>query len=110
MTRKNTLSALVLTVLFSFSGIAVPVKPVASEVTPLPEEIQSALSAPHASIIQGEALVTFHIDATGHVVLEEVETLNLDLYHHLWKTVRGMSTNDTTLVPGQTYQYKLTVK
>ncbi|GGH73205.1 hypothetical protein [Phaeocystidibacter marisrubri] len=107
MTFKLTLSTLALSMLIASSAIANPVKPVPTDVTPMPEEIAEVVSLTQSSNVYGRAKIKFHIDETGHLVLEEVHASNVELYHHIWKTVRGMEIQDTTVVVGQ--QNSLTI-
>lgn len=107
MTRKLKLSTIALSMLIASSAIANPVKPVPAENMPLPDEIAEVVSHTPSTAIYGKAEIQFHVDATGHLVLEEVNTSNIELYHHIWKTVRGMEIHDTTVVVGE--QKSLTI-
>ncbi len=107
---KHFLTALFTVVFMTAQGFMNPVNPTPLEMTPFPEEAQEAILSKSGSNVQGMASVTFHIDATGHVVVEGVNASTLGLENHIWKTVHGMETQDTTLVQGETYSVSFVVK
>ncbi|KAB2814285.1 hypothetical protein [Phaeocystidibacter luteus] len=110
MTLKNALYSTFAAVIFSMNAQAGPVTPVTNDVVPFPDEIKSAICSKDGSDVRGRATVQFHIDATGHVVLEEVEASTVGLNNHIWNTVHGMETADTSLVSGKMYTVTLDVQ
>lgn len=96
---------------FTASGNPVnPLRPVASETVPFPDEIKEAIASRSVSEAGGWAELSFHIDKTGHVVLDEVNAETVALCYHIWKTVHGMETHDSTLVEGRSYSLDLVIR
>lgn len=107
---KSTIS-LVLSLVLSFSQLtawAGPVSPMRDNV-PLPDELTNAITSAEGDYIEGKATIHFHINAAHRMVLESVDAPSQELKEHIWFTVHGMETSDTTLTAGISYTLTLNI-
>lgn len=109
MKTRNALFTWSLLLAMSLSTFASPVSPV-REITPFPDEVSKAITSVDGIYLNGAATITFHINDANRVVIEDVDSSIKELKDHVWYTVHGMETADTTLTPGQTYTLTVRVK
>lgn len=110
MTTKSALFSALVILITNFNVLACPVNPVPVDTMPFPDEAREAIISRNATALSGMAIIKFHVDVTGHVVVEAVQSESSDLTNHVWETVHGMETADTTLAQGESYNFKLIVK
>lgn len=109
MNAKRVLFTAVFVAFGTLLSNANPVSPI-RDVVPFPDEIKVAVNSQSLTRTTGQAQITFHISDAGEVLLDNVDASSPQLLHHIYKTVHGMQTSDTTLVVDRSYTVEITVK